>query len=420
MDKLVINGGRPLQGTVAISGSKNAFLPIMAATLLAESPCVLKNVPALEDIKTMVEMLRALNVKVNLTKGTLTIDASGELGMEAPYDIVKKMRASYYVLGPLLGRLKKALVALPGGCAIGPRPIDLHLKGMRKLGAKIRVEHGYVRAEAKALTGNEMILEGTKGTSVGATCNVMMAAVLASGTTVIKGGACEPEVIDLANFLIKMGAKVKGAGTPTVTIEGAERLTGVEYTPIPDRIEAGTFAAAGVITRGTIEILNCVPDQLFAVIENLRESGALVEAGTNRLRVQAQHPPKPLSITTAPYPGFPTDMQAQFMALLSLASGTSTITETIFEARFLHAQELARMGADITLDGNTAIIRGAPALTGAPVMASDLRASAALVLAGLAAKGETQISRIYHLDRGYESIEKKLSGLGAEVRREQE
>jgi UDP-N-acetylglucosamine 1-carboxyvinyltransferase len=392
----------------------------MAATLLADSACVLHNVPALEDIKTMVEMLRALNARVEVRGKNLVIDASGELGVEAPYDIVRKMRASYYVLGPLLGRLKKAKVALPGGCAIGPRPIDLHLKGMRKLGAKVRVEHGYVRSEAKALIGNEMVLEGVKGASVGATCNVMMAAVLASGRTVIKGAACEPEVVDLASFLLKMGAEIKGAGTPTITIEGVNRLSGADWTPIPDRIETGTFAVASVITRGDVEITNCIPDHIFAVLEILKEVGAEVATGSNYIRVRAAGPPKSVSITTAPYPGFPTDMQAQFMALLSLAPGTSTITETIFEARFLHALELARLGADITLDGSTAIIRGVEKLTGAQVMASDLRASAALVLAGLAAEGETQISRIYHLDRGYESLEQKLSGLGAEVRREQE
>jgi len=420
MEKFIILGGRRLSGKVRASTSKNATLPIMAASLLSEEPTVIKNAPKLTDVETMMEMLTALGVKVKKEGKNLYIDPSGRLNPEAPYEIVKRMRASYYVLGSLLGRMRRAKVAFPGGCAIGPRPIDLHLKGMERLGAKVKIEHGFIIAEASSLKGAEMTLEGPSGSSVGATCNVMLAATLAKGRTVIRCAACEPEVVDLASFLNKMGAKIRGAGTPVITIDGVKRLKGVEYKPIPDRIETATLLVAGVITRGEVEVTHCIPEHLRSVLEKLEEAGAEIELSKNSIRVRISERPKPLRITTAPYPGFPTDMQAQFMALLSLASNTSIITETIFEARFLHALELGRMGADITLEANRAIIKGVEKLTGAPVMASDLRASAALVLAGLAAEGRTDVSRIYHLDRGYEHLERKLNSLGASIRREEE
>jgi len=420
MEKFIILGGRRLSGKVRASTSKNATLPIMAASLLSEEPTIIKNAPKLTDVETMMEMLTALGVKVKKEGKNLYIDPSGRLNPEAPYEIVKRMRASYYVLGSLLGRMRRAKVAFPGGCAIGPRPIDLHLKGMERLGAKVKIEHGFIIAEASSLKGAEMTLEGPSGSSVGATCNVMLAATLAKGRTVIRCAACEPEVVDLASFLNKMGAKIRGAGTPVITIDGVKRLKGVEYKPIPDRIETATLLVAGVITRGEVEVTHCIPEHLRSVLEKLEEAGAEIELSKNSIRVRISERPKSLRITTAPYPGFPTDMQAQFMALLSLASNTSIITETIFEARFLHALELGRMGADITLEANRAIIKGVEKLTGAPVMASDLRASAALVLAGLAAEGRTDVSRIYHLDRGYEHLEKKLNSLGASIRREEE
>lgn len=420
MEKLVILGGKRLSGKVRASTSKNATLPIMAASLLSEEPTIIKNTPKLTDVETMIEMLTALGVKADKRGKNLYIDPSGRLNPEAPYEIVKKMRASYYVLGSLLGRMRRAKVAFPGGCAIGPRPIDLHLKGMEKLGARVKIEHGFIMAEASSLKGAEMTLEGPSGSSVGATCNVMLAATLAKGKTVIRCAACEPEVVDLASFLNKMGAKIRGAGTPVITINGVKRLKGKEYTPIPDRIETATLLVAGIITRGEVEVIHCIPEHLRSVLEKLEEAGAKIEVSKSSIKVRLSGRPKPLRITTAPYPGFPTDMQAQFMALLSLASNTSIITETIFEARFLHALELGRMGADITLDANRATIKGVEKLTGAPVMASDLRASAALVLAGLAAEGRTDISRIYHLDRGYENLEEKLNSLGASIKREED
>ncbi|MEO0052306.1 MAG: UDP-N-acetylglucosamine 1-carboxyvinyltransferase, partial [candidate division WOR-3 bacterium] len=345
------------------------------------------------------------------------ISATGRLKPEAPYDIVRKMRASYYVLGPLLARFGDCRVSLPGGCAIGPRPVDLHLKGITALGAKVKIEKGYIHARARLLRGNTMMLEGQKGPSVGATINTMMAAVLARGETVIEGAACEPEVVDVAQFLSKMGAEITGAGTPTIIIRGVKELRGVRHTPIPDRIEAGTFAAAAAITRGRVEIIGCEPRHLTAVITKLQESGVRVEAGADRLLVEAGSRPQAVKISTAPYPGFPTDLQAQFTALLSIAQGTSTVTENIFESRFLHCLELNRMGALIDITGNMAVIHGVEQLEGAQVMASDLRASAALVLAGLAARGQTEILRIYHLDRGYERLENKLKPLGADIRR---
>jgi UDP-N-acetylglucosamine 1-carboxyvinyltransferase len=417
MDKLLIKGGRRLSGRVEASTAKNAVLPIMAASLLTPEPCEIQNIPDLTDVRTMGEMLSQLGVRLEWSGRDLRIDASGPLKLKAPYEVVRRMRASYYVLGPLLGRFRKAQVALPGGCAIGPRPVDLHLKGMRKLGARIRVEHGYIQAQASSLIGDDVVLSGPKGPSVGATCNLLMAASLARGRTRIQGAAGEPEVVDLAGFLSQMGAKIRGAGTAVIEVDGVSALHGTRYSPIPDRIEAATLALAGVITHGEVEVDNCRPEDLSAVIEKLEEAGVSVSVSQGSIRVKQEGPIKPLELTTTPYPGFPTDLQAQFMVILSLAQGTSVIREEIFEARFLHALELNRMGAEIVIDEGTAIIHGVERLSGAPVMASDLRASAALVLAGLAAEGETVVQRIYHLDRGYEHLERKLSSLGAEIER---
>jgi len=416
MDKLEIHGGHPLHGEVMISGSKNAALPLMAACLLTDEPCTLSNIPNLVDVKTMAELLNRLDVEVESGEHELRIRAAKPAG-EAPYEIVRKMRASYYVLGPLLGRLHSARISLPGGCAIGSRPIDLHIKGMEKLGAEVRVEEGYVHARAKRLKGAEIFLEGTKGPSVGATINVMMAAVLAQGTTRIIGAAGEPEVGVVASFLRRMGAGISGDGTREITIQGVKRLHGAEFENISDRIEAGTYAVAAAITRGRLILRNAPSAHMGNVIQPLLEAGAEIEASGSHLTVSMMRRPKPLVINTAPYPGFPTDMQAQLMAWLSLGQGTSVITENIFENRFMQAMELKRMGAHITINASTAVIEGTDHLSGAEVMASDLRASAALVLAGLAAKGKTTVSRIYHLDRGYEKLEEKLASVGAEIGR---
>ncbi len=417
MDKLLIKGGTILKGKVKISSAKNGTLPILAACLLTDKQCVIKNVPLLQDIKTMVGLLSALGAEVSFKDNTVTICTGDKLSLEAPYEIVSKMRASYYVLGPLLARFHKVNVYLPGGCAIGPRPIDLHIKGMESLGAKLVIEHGYIDASAKALIGSKILLAGSSGPSVGATANVMMAATLAQGTTTIISAALEPEIVDLANFLNAMGAKIEGAGTSTIKIIGVKELNGIEWTPIPDRIEAGTFACAAAITNGQLEIENCIPDHFESVILALKNLGCEVKKNGNSIIVKAGTPVKPFNITTAPHPGFPTDLQAQFMAVATIAQGTSIITENIFKSRFLHALELSRMGAQIKFNDNVAIVDGVKRLTGAKVMASDLRASAALVLAGLCADGETEISRIYHLDRGYEKIEEKFTGLGASIRR---
>ncbi len=417
MDRFLIQGGRPLRGSVECARAKNAVLPLLAACLLTEDSCTVEDVPLLEDVNTMLELLRCIGVKVVRQDRRVMIAARGRLNPEAPYDIVRRMRASYYVLGPLLARFGDCRVSLPGGCAIGPRPVDLHLRGIRSLGAKVQIERGYIRAKAKVLRGNTMMLEGYKGPSVGATINTMMAAVLARGDTVIEGAACEPEVIDVADFLNKMGARVSGAGTPTIRITGVDELHGAAHAPIPDRIEAGTFAVAGAITRGRLVINGCQPKHLTAVLTKLQEAGVTVEWDESSIRVEADGRPRAINISTAPYPGFPTDLQAQFTALLSIAGGTSTITENIFESRFMHCLELNRMGALIDITGNMAVIHGVEKLEGAQVMASDLRASAALVLAGLAARGQTEILRIYHLDRGYEHLEKKLARLGAKIRR---
>jgi len=415
----LVEGGTPLAGKVKISGAKNSALPIMAAAIASPDPKRIKNVPDLVDVHTMLELLKHLGVRCafDSTSGTLTLDPSEIKTCVAPYEIVKRMRASYYVLGSLLARTGQAQVSLPGGCAIGARPIDLHIKGIQNLGAEVKIEHGYVHALGKKMKASTVMLAGPKGTSVGATINVMIAATKAMGHTVITPAACEPEVVDVANFLNQMGARISGAGTPAITIEGVKELHDAVYEVIPDRIEAGTFACAAAITRGQVEIEDCRPDHLTAITETLREIGVKVTASEKALVVGGQSAFRPTNITVAPYPGFPTDTQAQFMAVLALVQGQSSITETIFENRFMQAVELMRMGADIKLEGDTAIINGVANLTGAKVMASDLRASAALVLAGLAAVGPTEISRIYHLDRGYEGFEKKLAALGAKIKR---
>ncbi|MGQ9678501.1 MAG: UDP-N-acetylglucosamine 1-carboxyvinyltransferase [bacterium] len=417
MDRFLIHGGEPLTGKVSIARAKNAVLPLLTACLLTEDTCTVEDVPALEDVNTMLKLLKVIGVRVEQKGRTVRLTARGKLNLEAPYDIVRKMRASYYVLGPLLARFGTCRVSFPGGCAIGPRPVDLHIRGATALGARVTVERGYIHARAKRLKGNTMTLEGYKGPSVGATINTMMAATLAAGATVIEGAACEPEVVDLANFLTAMGAKITGAGTPEIRIEGVKELSGTTYRPISDRIEAGTFAIATAITRGSVEITDCMPEHLTAVITKLREVGVQVDIANNRMLVEMKSRPKKTNISTAPYPGFPTDLQAQFTALLTVADGTSTISENIFESRFLHAMELNRMGASIDINGNLAVINGVEKLQGTQVMASDLRASAALVLAGLAARGKTEILRIYHLDRGYEQLEKKITHLGGKIKR---
>jgi len=419
MDRVVIYGGKKLKGTIRISGAKNALLPILTASLLTNEKVILNNVPNLRDIESMCFVLKTIGAEAELKERQLIIDASNFNKPEAPYDMVRKMRASIYVLGPMIARLGQAQVSLPGGCAIGPRPVDLHLKGMEALGATIRIEHGNIIAKANGLRGNDFSLEGKNGSSVGATCNTLMAAVLAKGKTIIRGAAKEPEVVDLIDFLNKMGAKIEGGGTSTLTIDGVDSLKGTTYDVIPDRIEAGTFMVASAITNGDVYLENCRLDHMTAVVEKLREAGVTIEEVNGKVHIYCSPTEalKPVSIRTLAYPGFPTDMQAQFMALMSIVDGESQITETIYPERFIHISELLRMGADIKLNGATAIIKGVKSLSGAPVMASDLRASAALILAGLVAKDMTEVLRIYHLDRGYEKIEDKLSQLGAEILR---
>ncbi|MEO0072766.1 MAG: UDP-N-acetylglucosamine 1-carboxyvinyltransferase [candidate division WOR-3 bacterium] len=417
MDKLVIYGGQRLKGTIKASRAKNATLPIMAAALLTTKPVRIRNVPKVQDVKTMAELLSSLGARVNFTGNDVIIEAQNDLSLEAPYDIVRKMRASYYVLGPLLARFRKAKVYLPGGCAIGPRPVDLHIKGLEALGAHIKIRHGYIAAQAKLLKGQEILLEGKAGPSVGATANVMMAATLAKGITKIIGAALEPEIVDLANFLNSLGAKIKGHGTSTITVEGVKELHGGEWIPIPDRIEVGTYLCSAIATRGEITIEDCEPKHLDTVLLIFKQLGCELTVGSNTIKLKAPARPKAISVVTAPYPGFPTDLQAQMMAVLATASGVSYITENVFKARFLHALELNRMGADIKIEDNVAIITGVERLSGAKVMASDLRASAALVIAGLCAEDKTEISRIYHLDRGYEALEQKLTELGARLER---
>ncbi|MEY2598334.1 MAG: UDP-N-acetylglucosamine 1-carboxyvinyltransferase [Verrucomicrobiota bacterium] len=419
MDKILVHGGRPLSGSVRISGSKNSALPILAAALLTREPCTIHCVPDLSDIHYMLQILSHLGAHVERASGTVTIHAD-KISTVAPYDIVRKMRASVCLLGPLLGRQREATVSLPGGCVIGDRPIDLHLKGFRALNAACRVESGDVRLFADELRGNTINLEGKQGPTVLGTDNVMMAATLAQGVTVIEGAAAEPEVVDLAHFLVKMGAKIEGAGTRRITIEGVKELHGAVHSVIPDRIEAGTFLIAGALAAREIQLRRVNPEHLMSLLHSLREAGYRIEVEREQITLRGEGSPRPLDLITEPYPGFPTDMQAQMCALLSRAQGESRVTETVFPQRFMHVSELKRMGADMTLDGASAIIRGPTPLSGAPVMASDLRASAALVLAGLVAEGVTEVHRVYHIDRGYESIDEKLAGLGAHIERVKE
>ena len=416
MDKLIVYGGTPLSGEIRISGAKNAALPLLAASLLADGPLEISNVPHLQDITTTMEILGRLGVRLTIgEKMTIEADASAVNSVRAPYELVKTMRASILVLGPLLARFGEAEVSLPGGCAIGSRPVDLHIKGLQALGAEIRIEEGYVKARAKRLKGARIFMDLV---SVTGTENLMMAAALADGTTIIENAAREPEVLDLANCLNGMGAKVRGAGTDEITIEGVSRLGGGVHRVIPDRIEAGTYLVAGAMTRGSVRLRQVDPHLLESVLDKLREAGATIETGDDWISLDMQgRRPKAVSVRTAPYPAFPTDMQAQFIAMNAIGEGTASVTETIFESRFHHVQELVRLGADVDIRGNTAVTRGVARLTGAPVMATDLRASASLVLAGLVSEGETLIDRIYHIDRGYECIEEKLQQLGARIRR---
>ncbi|MBW1854818.1 MAG: UDP-N-acetylglucosamine 1-carboxyvinyltransferase [Thermodesulfobacteriota bacterium] len=413
MKKLIIRGGRKLKGEVKISGAKNAALPLMAATLLTEGKNSFSNIPQLRDIRTFAELMRKLGVEIK-GKSALQIDASRLNSYEAPYELVKTMRASVLVLGPLVARMGKARVSLPGGCAIGPRPVDLHLKALESMGVKIKLEKGYIVAECRKLKGAKIYFNVS---TVTGTENIMLAATLAKGTTVIKNAAKEPEVEELARVLNIMGAKIEGAGNDVITIEGVKKLKSINHTIIPDRIEAGTYMIAAGITQGDITLLNCNLNHLNALIEKLEEIGLEVKNVKRGLRVIGHAPLKNTDVKTLPYPGFPTDMQAQMMALLCLSNGSSIISETIFEDRFMHVGELKRMGADIRLERNSAVVNGVKKLKGAPVMATDLRASASLVLAGLAARGITEVSRIYHLDRGYELMEEKLSRLGANIKR---
>ena len=418
MDKLIINGGKPLQGEVIISGAKNAALPIMAATLLASDNVTIANVPHLKDVTTMMELLGHLGAQLVVDeKMNVQVDASHVNELVAPYELVKTMRASILVLGPMLARFGQADVSLPGGCAIGTRPIDLHLKALKAMGADITVANGYVKASCKhgRLQGRTLVFDTV---TVTGTENIMMAAVLAEGKTTLKNAAREPEVTDLANFLIQMGAKIVGAGTHTIEIEGVEALGGGSYSVMPDRIEAGTYLTAGALTQGRVTVRRVRPDNLLSMLCKFEEAGSTLTIGEDWVTLDTHGlRPQAVDISTAPYPGFPTDMQAQFMAMNAIAEGTSSVTENIFENRFMHVQELQRMGAQIRLNGNTAMITGVEKLTGAPVMATDLRASASLILAGLAAEGETIVERIYHVDRGYERIEEKLSLLGADIKR---
>ena len=416
MDKLQIQGGAPLEGEVRISGAKNAALPILAATLLAEGTVSVGNVPHLQDVTTMIELLGRMGVSVTIDdKMRVEVDSGTIRDHVAPYELVRTMRASILVLGPLLARFGKADVSLPGGCAIGARPVNIHVDGLQQLGADIVIENGYIRARASRLRGARLVLETV---TVTGTENLLMAAALAEGETVIENAAREPEVVDLADFLNALGAKIRGAGTDTIVIQGVERLTGASYDVLPDRIETGTYLVAGAITGGRVRVKGTRPDHLDAVVAKLREAGAKIEVGDSWISLDmGGRRPRAVDIRTAPYPAFPTDMQAQFAALNTVAEGVGAVTETIFENRFMHMLEMRRLGADIRIEGSTAIIRGVPKLTAAPVMATDLRASASLVLAGLIAQGATEIHRIYHIDRGYECIEEKLEQLGARIKR---
>jgi UDP-N-acetylglucosamine 1-carboxyvinyltransferase len=416
MDRLIITGGAALHGRVRVSGAKNAALPILAATLLADGTVTVGNIPHLNDITTTMELLGRMGVSLLMHERMhVEVDSSTIRDLVAPYELVKTMRSSILVLGPLLARHGRAVVSLPGGCAIGSRPVNLHLEGLSRMGADIRVENGYVHARSRRLRGAHLCLDLV---TVTGTENLMMAATLAEGTTVIENAAREPEVVDLARCLIAMGARIEGAGTDTVTIEGVERLGGTHYDILPDRIETGTYLVAAAITGGSIHLYDARPGTLDAVLEKLEAAGARIRTGEDWIELDMQGArPRAVNVRTAPYPAFPTDMQAQFTALNAVAEGTGVISETVFENRFMHVHELQRMGADIRMEGNTAVTRGVGRLTGAPVMATDLRASASLVLAGLVAEGDTLVDRIYHIDRGYECIEEKLAQLGARIRR---
>ncbi|QEK13212.1 UDP-N-acetylglucosamine 1-carboxyvinyltransferase [Crassaminicella thermophila] len=417
MEKIIVEKSPPLKGTVRVSGAKNSVLPILAASLLCQENCVLEDIPVLKDVEVISEVLASLgaNIKRDVENGCIQINASYIDNYEAPYELVRKMRASFLVMGPLLARKGKARISLPGGCAIGTRPIDLHLKGFHALGAKIDVGHGYVEASADRLIGNKIYLDFP---SVGATENIMMAATMAEGITIIENVAEEPEIVDLANFLNSLGAKIKGAGTDTIKIEGVEALGGTKHTVIPDRIEAGTFMVAAALSGGDVTVENALSDHLKPTIAKLRECGVEVIENGDCIQVRAKNGINATDIKTLPYPGFPTDMQAQFMTLLSVAKGTSVVIETVFENRFMHVAELKRMGANIKIEGRSAIIQGIEKLQGTQVRATDLRAGAALILAGMVAEGETEIGDIYHIDRGYVDIENKLRSLGAKIRRE--
>jgi UDP-N-acetylglucosamine 1-carboxyvinyltransferase len=414
MQKLAIQGGKRLSGEVRISGAKNAALPIMCASLLTADGLHLSNLPDMHDVATMARLLQQMGVRVDAEPQAATFNAANVDKLEAPYDMVKTMRAAILVLGPLLTRFGEARVSLPGGCAIGSRPVDLHIKGLQAMGAEIHIEHGYIHATAKRLKGAHICFELV---SVTGTENLMMAAALADGTTVLENAAREPEVVDLANCLIAMGAKISGAGSDTITIQGVGSLHGASYRVMPDRIESGTFLVAAAATGGHITLTDARADILESVLDKLREAGALIDISCDRISLEMQRRPTAVNLRTAPYPAFPTDMQAQFMALNSIAEGSAIVVETIFENRFMHVQELRRLGAQIDVEGNTAVIKGCERLDGATIMATDLRASACLVIAGLVAQGETVVDRIYHLDRGYEHIEAKLSALGAQIRR---
>jgi UDP-N-acetylglucosamine 1-carboxyvinyltransferase len=415
MDKIRITGGKPLAGRVEISGAKNAALPAMAASLLTGDTLQLENIPHVRDILTTRNLLQEMGVEAEVREdGTATLKAADLRSHEAPYELVKTMRASILVLGPLVGRFKKARVSLPGGCAIGARPVNLHLMGLERMGAKCDVVHGYIEASTGGLHGAYILMETV---TVTGTENLMMAATLADGETVLDNAACEPEVTNLADLLRSMGAQIEGDGTRTIRIRGVRKLRGCRHRIIPDRIEAGTFAIASAITRGDVEIANCEPRQLTAVLSQLSQTGAEVVIGSKSFCVRGRDPITSKNVTTYPYPAFPTDMQAQYMALMTQGDGSAVVTETIFENRFLHAQEMIRMGADITVDGRQAVVKGGRPLTGARVLASDLRASASLILAALVARGETWIDRVYHLDRGYYRIEEKLARLGADIER---
>ena len=414
MDKLVIEGGNRLTGEIRVSGAKNAALPIICASLLAAEPLALTNVPELQDVATMLRLLAQMGVAHQRDGDAMTLDASKADRLEAPYDLVKTMRASILVLGPLVARFGSARVSLPGGCAIGARPVDQHIKGLEALGASVRIDHGYIVAEARRLKGTRIV---TDVVTVTGTENLMMAATLAEGETVIENAAREPEVVDLAHCLSAMGARISGAGTDRIVIQGVSNLQGASFRVMADRIETGTFLTAVAASGGDVTLTGARPDSLEAVLDKLAEAGVRIDVGNQRIRVVAHGRPRAVNVRTAPYPAFPTDMQAQFMALNAIARGTGMVTETIFENRFMHAQELQRLGAHIEIEGNTAVVTGVPKLTGATVMATDLRASASLVIAGLVAEGETIIDRIYHLDRGYEKLEAKLSAVGAKVSR---